>query len=131
MNRLAEQMKALADETRLKILKLVLTRELCVCEIVQIMRLSQPTISNHLAKLKNAGLVTERRAGQWVYYASSPRQIAAVAEALREYAGASIDGIPWMGAEAARFAAREHFLTERAGCCGPRPKGVEMVRERV
>ncbi|HHW14064.1 MAG TPA: winged helix-turn-helix transcriptional regulator, partial [Firmicutes bacterium] len=68
MNELLEQLKALADETRLKIFKLVERQELCVCQIVPAIGLSQPTVSVHLAKLKRAGLVKERRAGQWSHY---------------------------------------------------------------
>lgn len=115
-----EQMKALADETRLKILKLVLTRELCVCEIVQAMQLSQPTVSNHLAKLKSAGLVAERRRGQWVYYSSSASRLTEVTEGLRQFAELPIDSISWMEAETERFLARERRLGVSAGCCGPR-----------
>jgi ArsR family transcriptional regulator len=61
--------RILADETRLSIL-LLLTRhdELCVCELVETLHLSQPKISRHLALLKSSGLVRDQRQGQWVYY---------------------------------------------------------------
>jgi len=61
-------LKALADPTRLKILKLVLDAELCVCELQELLQISQPAVSQHLAKLKTAGLVQERKAGMWRYY---------------------------------------------------------------
>ena len=59
--------KACADATRLRILFLLAVRELCVCEMMFALDLSQPKMSRHLALLREAGLVTDRRAGQWVY----------------------------------------------------------------
>src|SRR5437762_12794737 len=60
--------KALADATRLRILGLLLTGEVCVCHIHETLRISQPKASRHLAYLRNAGLVDTRREGLWVYY---------------------------------------------------------------
>ncbi|XPF93754.1 metalloregulator ArsR/SmtB family transcription factor [Colwellia sp. RE-S-Sl-9] len=61
--------KNLAEETRLKILLLTLAEtELCVCELVQAMELSQPKISRHLAQLRKHGLLTDRKEGKWVFY---------------------------------------------------------------
>lgn len=61
--------KCLADETRLKTLLLVFQeQELCVCELVAALSLSQPKISRHLAQLRKCGLLTDRRQGQWVFY---------------------------------------------------------------
>jgi len=60
--------KALGDKTRLHILALLSHGELCVCELVDLLNMSQPAISQHLRKRKQVGLVRERKAGQWVYY---------------------------------------------------------------
>ena len=60
--------KAIADPTRVKIIKFLLKRELCVCEIRAVLDLSQPTISNHLKTLENAGLATSRKDKNWVVY---------------------------------------------------------------
>ena len=68
MSEAAQLFKALADETRLRILNLVARRELCVCRIVKALGLSQSKVSRHLAHLRNAGLVNDRREGPWVYY---------------------------------------------------------------
>lgn len=59
-----DSFKALGEPTRLRIIKLLSQKELCVCELEQIMQISQPRISQHLKILKQAGLVTERRQGQ-------------------------------------------------------------------
>ncbi len=60
--------KALADETRLRILKLLEVREMCVCEVMVALGLTQPTASHHLGILENAGLVKNRKEGKWVFY---------------------------------------------------------------
>ena len=61
-------LKALADETRLRIINLLYERELCVCNIEEIVDASQTKISRHLAYLKNSGLVHVRRSAQWSFY---------------------------------------------------------------
>lgn len=68
MNEHIVVLKTLADPTRLKVLKLILAEELCVCELQELLQISQPAVSQHIAKLKTAGLVAERRAGMWTYY---------------------------------------------------------------
>lgn len=69
----SELFSLLSDETRLRCLILLLKeRELCVCEISQIIGSIQPKISRHLALLRNSGLVSDERRGQWVYYSLSP-----------------------------------------------------------
>lgn len=64
-------MKAVADPTRVRILKLLEAGEMCGCQIVAILELSQSTISKHLFLLKMAGLVMERKEKKWVHYALS------------------------------------------------------------
>lgn len=68
MKKTANIFKALSDETRLRVIKLLQERELCVCELIQVLNMSQPRISRHLSVLKNAGIVDDRREGKWVYY---------------------------------------------------------------
>ncbi|MEM3459230.1 MAG: metalloregulator ArsR/SmtB family transcription factor [Candidatus Bathyarchaeia archaeon] len=68
--------KALGDATRLRILKLLEVREMCVCEIMIALGLTQPTTSHHLGILENVGLVRSRKEGKWVYYMiADPRLI--------------------------------------------------------
>src|ERR1700739_2091167 len=59
---------ALADRTRLRLLNLMNGREVCVCYFVEILKQSQPKISQHLAYLRNAGIVSARREGKWMHY---------------------------------------------------------------
>jgi ArsR family transcriptional regulator, arsenate/arsenite/antimonite-responsive transcriptional repressor len=60
--------KALSDPGRVKILKMLQHRSMCVCEIQVVLQLAQPTVSNHLKILQEAGLVTYRKSGLWVNY---------------------------------------------------------------
>ncbi|VUD68768.1 Arsenic resistance transcriptional regulator ArsR2 [Thalassocella blandensis] len=65
--------KVLSDDTRLNATLLVMREgELCVCELMCALQLSQPKISRHLAQLRQHGVLVDRRKGQWVYYALSP-----------------------------------------------------------
>lgn len=68
MRNSAELFKALADETRLRILNLLVRGELCVCEIMAVLDIGQSKASRHLAYLRNVGLVDDRRNGVWMYY---------------------------------------------------------------
>lgn len=68
MDKLLEVLKALSDETRLRIISLLYQQELCVCDIMEILKISQAKTSRHLIYLKNAGLVKDRKYAQWAYY---------------------------------------------------------------
>jgi ArsR family transcriptional regulator len=59
---------ALGDSTRLKILKLIADEELCSCEVMAALELTQPNTSHHLGILERAGLLSSRRNGKWVFY---------------------------------------------------------------
>ena len=69
---LVELMKALADETRLRVLNLLVDRECCVCEVMKALSISQTRASRHLSQLHNAGLLEQRREGLWTIYYLAP-----------------------------------------------------------
>ena len=71
-NRVDTMFRAFSDRTRLRILNLLKTGELCVCDLVRVIGSPQPTISRHLAYLRKAGLVTSRKEGLWMYYELAP-----------------------------------------------------------
>lgn len=71
IEQLSEELKLISDKTRLTILALLKEREMCVCDIVDILQTTQPNVSQHLKKLKNGGLVNESRRSQWIYYSLS------------------------------------------------------------
>ncbi|MDA8178450.1 MAG: metalloregulator ArsR/SmtB family transcription factor, partial [Deltaproteobacteria bacterium] len=68
MKKTAKLFKALSDETRLRILKMLEVRPLCVCEIQHVLKGSQPNVSHHLKTLADAGLVDSKRDGLWIAY---------------------------------------------------------------
>ena len=65
---MAEEFKVLGDKMRLRILALLRGRELCVCDLTEVLGISQPGVSQHMRRLRQAGFVHERRGGQWIYY---------------------------------------------------------------
>jgi ArsR family transcriptional regulator len=74
--RTAELLAALAHGKRLAILRVLLERELCVCELQSTFGWSQPLISHHLGILRKAGIVQDRRDAQWVYYSVAAERLA-------------------------------------------------------
>jgi DNA-binding transcriptional ArsR family regulator len=67
-----EALRFLSDGNRLRILRILLRRESCVCELIDQLGLPQPLVSYHLRRLREAGLVRPRRKAQWVYYSIDP-----------------------------------------------------------
>jgi ArsR family transcriptional regulator len=102
--------RALADPIRLRLVSLIAGREICVCFLVEILGMSQPKISRHLAYLRRMGLVASRSEGKWVHYRVIEPSDAAAAEILR--------------ATVRRMRERPQMLQDEArlsavSCCGP------------
>lgn len=103
--------KALGDSTRLRILGLLLTGEVCVCDIHESLKIPQPKASRHLAYLRKVGLVDTRRAGLWIHYrlgTMSDPVLATITDAVR-HALTHLDDVQ-------KDADR---LQTRTGCCLP------------
>jgi len=82
--RLGRLFHALSDETRLRILDLLVRGECCVCDLQTGLDAYQSRLSFHLRRLKDAGLVSDRREGRWVYYAIEPAAIRRMTEFLNQ-----------------------------------------------
>lgn len=94
--------KALADNTRLRLINLLGDEELCVCSCVKVLNTNQPKISRHLAYLKRAGLVATRRDGKWTHYRllePTDRNVARILQELRQ----SLANNPQMQTDKARW----------------------------
>ena len=88
--------KALSDETRLKILSMLMKGKTCACKILEAFHFTQPTLSYHMKQLTDSGLVDGVKDGKWVYYSINCERI----ELLRE------------------FIAEVEKIENSAGCCG-------------
>lgn len=84
IEQVADALKLLGDKNRLTIIALLNEKELCVCEIVELLQTSQPNISQHMRKLKDGGLVKETKRGQWVYYSLSIQDKPYIGEILKQ-----------------------------------------------
>jgi ArsR family transcriptional regulator len=105
--------KAMADATRLRILGLLMTGEVCVCHIHESLKIPQPKASRHLAYLRKAGLVETRRDGLWIHY----RMARLSDPVLRTISDTVRHGLTHMDA-VQRDAKR---LQRKTGCCLPEP----------
>lgn len=113
MRTIEKLFKALGDRNRLRILKMLEARPLCVCEITHVMGIAQPSVSRHLAILRDAGLVDDRKLGQWTIYSlptSRDDAIGTLVTALRRWGG----GDPLVAADRERLrAVRKELLCPR------------------
>jgi DNA-binding transcriptional ArsR family regulator len=83
MERLVKITKALADESRIRVLCALQDRELCVCQVIELLALAPSTISKHLSILRSARLIDSRKQGRWMYYRlAAPPGSDTVAQAL-------------------------------------------------
>jgi ArsR family transcriptional regulator len=84
--------KALADETRLRLIHLMNVGEICVCYLVEVLGQPQSKISRHLAYLRQAGIVSARRDGKWMHYRLTPQKDPGAARVLRQV-------LAWLGGD--------------------------------
>jgi ArsR family transcriptional regulator len=107
--------KALADETRVRILRALAGEELCVCELCDALETTQSTLSTHLQVLREAGLVQARRQGKWVYYAITEEK-KRLADTLFGYFRDDLDADRFLKSDDRRLRKR---LAERedGACC--------------
>lgn len=83
---LAGQFKAFSEPVRLRILYLLLERkEVCVCDLVESLDLTQSVVSRHLAYLKNNNLIEARRVGTWIHYKVKPAQLDIICQLLNSF----------------------------------------------
>lgn len=76
--------KALGNPTRLKMVKMLAEREMCVCEVMVALDLTQPTASHHLNILEREGITKRRREGKWILYSISRQEIAELVDGSRQ-----------------------------------------------
>jgi ArsR family transcriptional regulator len=116
MAELERLFQALGDATRLRILGLLLTGEVCVCDIHETLKIPQPKASRHLAYLRRSGLVDTRREGLWIHYRLAELAdpiLGAIATAVRH----ALTHVDVVQHDASR-------LQKKTGCCLPTSKAM-------
>lgn len=98
---LLQRFQAVAEETRFRVVRLLADGERCVCELQDELEAAQSRLSFHLKKLKDAGVVSDRRDGRWVYYSLVPEAL----DEMRAFLGEVKPREAWMSAG-------------ETGCCG-------------
>jgi ArsR family transcriptional regulator len=101
--------RALADRTRLRLLNLLGEEEVCVCFFVEVLGMSQPKVSRHLAYLRRAGVVASRREGKWMHYRAVEPGDERAARVFREVRA-------WLAEEREMRRDRERLVKM---CCAP------------
>jgi ArsR family transcriptional regulator len=102
---------ALADRTRLRLLNLMRTDEICVCFFVEVLKTNQPKISRHLAYLRRAGVVSARREGKWMHYRIAEPADPHAAHVMREV-------MQWLAQDEGMQRDRARLIK---ACCAPQP----------
>ncbi len=99
MNKYVNLFKALSDETRLRLVVSLAHGEHCVCELTEMLKLSQPKVSRHLAKLKTLGIVQSRRETQFIYYslASNREDVISIVNVIEKRTVNDIDSTKGRG----------------------------------
>jgi len=109
--------EALADETRRRILMLLLVRgELCVCDLFGVLGMPQPKVSRHLAVLRDSSLLINNKKGTWVHYRLNPQMPLWAAQVLQAMADGSGQQSPYV-----------EDLQQAQSCCMPGDKGLQAV----
>jgi DNA-binding transcriptional ArsR family regulator len=86
--------KALADENRVRLLLALRKKELCLCQLIELVRLAPSTVSTHMSILKRARLVDSRKEGRWMYYRLPGNDAPAVVQRVIEWASRSLSNDP-------------------------------------
>lgn len=109
---IVEILKALADETRIRILNLLYKETLCVCDLEEVLKLSQSNASRHVTKLKSAKLIIGEKQAQWIYYRIDEKTLARYSF-LTELLSRELDN----HSQCQKDVARLKIYRERGGSC--------------
>ncbi len=82
LNKQEKIFKALSDRNRIRIIKMLQKKSLCVCEITEVLKLATSTVSKHLSVLKEAGLIVDAKDGKWINYKINPEPDTLVSNSL-------------------------------------------------
>lgn len=103
MRQLVDVAKALSDPSRVRILAALKGRELCVCQVVELLGLAPSTVSKHMSVLRRAYLVDYRKSGRWAYYRRTGRDAPRQAQAALRWLDGAVEHDPEIHADARRL----------------------------
>jgi ArsR family transcriptional regulator len=112
IHRVDQMFRAFSDRTRLRVLHLLREGEMCVADLVTVLRVEQPSASRHLAYLRKAGLVSVRKTGLWKYYSLAPAQTP-FHQKLLECLACCFEEVP----EIQKDQIRAKKVRAKGGCC--------------
>jgi ArsR family transcriptional regulator len=95
--------RAVGDPNRLRILKMLGRRELCLCEVREMVQLSNSTVSRHLSVLREAGLILDSRRGKWVYFRLNRQSIEPVVQSILALVGNTFNNDDQIRADAKKL----------------------------
>lgn len=110
LNYYVKILKAMGDPSRLKLLKILSEKELCVCEIEEVMNMKQTTVSQQLRKLKEADIVIERKEGWWSYYSLNREKLEEFFTYFREFIFADMEKLEELKPEEERISGLEENI---------------------
>jgi ArsR family transcriptional regulator len=119
LSQLEDLFKALADATRLRILRLLMAGEVCVCDIHDTLKIPQAKASRHLAYLRRAGLVATRREGLWIHYRLA-KSVDPIVAAIKDATTHVLGHVDSLKKDADRF-------EKRTGCCLPSQRTTQLA----
>lgn len=103
MDKITALGRLMSDQTRLKIIKLLAARPLCVCEMMDILGLNQPCVSQHLAILKYHNLLSAQRDGKWIVYRINKKVLGQYLAVLGRFLTGPLAGVPELRKEHKRL----------------------------
>jgi DNA-binding transcriptional ArsR family regulator len=121
-------LKAAADPTRCRILKALEAGPLCGCQLVPVLGLSQPTVSSHLAVLRDAGLIQDEKRGKWIFYALAEGGATPLAREVAAVVLRHLEGDPRVEEDRRRIGTP---AVRRLIACCPPPAGAPRGRRRT
>ena len=113
MNSAPSFFRALGDETRWRIVRLVMDRALCVCELADILKMSQSSVSSHVQIIRKAGLLESERCGKWTYFRIHPNHSPLLSRIIQD--------LPDDTAQKSDLKKSKARLKDRADSCCPGP----------
>jgi ArsR family transcriptional regulator len=103
MKELVKVLKAVADPNRIRILKMLQQKKMCVCELSAVLGITQPSVSRHLSMMRDAGLVNDERDGQWINYALCEEKLNQYAPVIMKHLKGWINDSPRIKEDGAKL----------------------------